>query len=139
MTGDAHKLAEDAREGLRMVAEGEERALTGWLKYGAALNLGRKLFTSPDGIEDDVGFGAWKRAHICYKLAQIPLRHDDIAAMWADREPENYLATRRAYPYIRTMRGLHAKWKEAQRPQPAAPKEVPTEDERRQLGNGDGT
>lgn len=48
------KLAERARAGLRMVAEGEHETMLGWLCYGKALNEGRKLFPSNEL------FGQWK-------------------------------------------------------------------------------
>ncbi len=47
------RLAERACDGLRMVADGEDKTMEGWLIYGAALNEGRKMFPS------DEQFGQW--------------------------------------------------------------------------------
>ena len=66
------RLAEQAKAGLRMVAEGENRTMAGWLVYGNALNEGRALFPS------DEKFGQW----VCNNLAHTE-RHDRAAAMWA--------------------------------------------------------
>ena len=49
--------------------------------------------------------------------------------MWAAADEATFEATRRLHPRVRTVRGLHAKWKEAQRPQvePKPTFEEPTE------------
>lgn len=103
---EASKLAAKAREGLRMVALGEDKVIEGWLLYGAALNQGRAMFHEDDGT----GFGRWLTSA---KLAGVH-DHDRAAAMWADNYPPQFLAMRRAHPKVRTVRGLHAKWKETQ-------------------------
>lgn len=88
-----------------MVALGEDKVIEGWLLYGAALNAGRKLY--PD---DDRAFGRWV---ISGNLPEVEQK-DREAAMWADNCPPQFLAMRRAHPKVRTVRGLHAKWKETQ-------------------------
>lgn len=103
-----------------MVAEGEDKVVAGWLQYGAALNEGRKLHTRPNGTEDDVGFGKWKRANIYENLSEIPLCHDEAAAMWAAANPLDFLLTRKGNPSVRTVRGVHAKFNEAKRLEPTA-------------------
>lgn len=120
---EAARLAEEARKGLLMVAQGEDRTIDGWLVYGAALNEGRKLH---DG---DLEFGRWVRTA---NLAEGVHDHDRAAAMWAAADRDTFEATREANPRVRTVRGLHAKWKEAQRPEPKAKPvyEEPTEAER---------
>ncbi len=47
---------------------------------------------------------------------------DRAAAMWAAHDPAWFVNFRHLHPKVRTVRGLHAKWKEAQKPQPEAPK-----------------
>jgi hypothetical protein len=40
------------------------------------------------------------------------------STMWAAADLPAFQIIRRAHPKVRTMRGLHAKWNEANRPQP---------------------
>lgn len=84
-----------------MVAEGEDKTISGWLQYGAALNEGRKLF--PKG--DDVRFSRWVAD--C-KLQFEVCPNDRAAAMWAAANPDPFKATLKAHPRVRTVRGLHA-------------------------------
>jgi hypothetical protein len=121
-TTPAERLAEMARQGLRQVAEGEDKVIGGWLLYGAALNEGRKLFP-----EYDKGFGQWLVLHQLDGVNDM----DRLAAMWAAGNRETFRHYRKTHPRVRTVRGLHAKWKEDQQPQPAPKLEVPTEDELR--------
>lgn len=99
--------------------------MAGWVMYGAALNEGRELYP---GKENDRAFGFWARAITSPNLGDI---HDDdrAAAMWAAKDPDTFTATRRLHPNVRTVRGLHAKWKEGKQPQPKPTREVPTDDE----------
>lgn len=114
-------IAAKARKGLRKVAEGEDTTMEGWLIYGAALNEGREQF---DG---DREFGEW------VALCQLDTadRHDRAAAMWAAANPEDFKATKKANPRVRTVRGLHAKWKTKDKPQA---KIEPTEDDLKTMG-----
>lgn len=98
-------LAEDARKGLGRVASGEADAIEGWLIYGAALNEGRALFPG------DREFGQWVAEQVHPHVGGAP--HDDerAAAMWAAANPEQF-AEARAAGNARTVRGIHAKWKE---------------------------
>ncbi|MDO9639811.1 MAG: hypothetical protein Q7J44_14830 [Pseudotabrizicola sp.] len=121
-TTKATQLAQEARHGLRMVAEGEDRVIEGWLIYGAALLVGRKLFPSDNKFHD------WLRSS---NLEYHGHPADPAAAMWAAGDLDAFRVQRGLHPKVRTVRGLHARWKEAQKPQPKAPKEVPTEDELR--------
>lgn len=89
-----------ALEGLRMVAEGEDKVIEGWLKYGAALNKGRSLCAG------DREFGRWVEENVHWQVAIAPEPHDRLAAMWAACEPHNFSNTRRAHPRVRTVRGL---------------------------------
>ena len=98
-------VIEKARQGLALVASGEERTIEGWLMYGEALNEGRSRF--PKGGQGDKDFGAWKVAE---QLVQ-PTHPEQQAAMWASKFPEDFEATRKAFPNVRTVRGLHAKFK----------------------------
>ncbi|MEP4247677.1 hypothetical protein [Tateyamaria sp.] len=113
---DEDRIIQQARKGLSMVAEGENRTMKGWLLYGAALNEGRELF--PKG--DNARFHAWKVA----SLGNLPEAKDEQAAMWAAANPEQYSKTRKANPRVRTVRGLHAKFKNPEPKAPKAPKET---------------
>lgn len=98
-------LAEDARQGLARVAAGEADAIEGWLAYGAALNEGRALHAG------DREFGQWL-ASLCFdKLSMQPNEHEQVAAMWAAANPDQFAEAREA-GNARTVRGIHAKWKE---------------------------
>jgi len=93
-------LADDARRGLALVEQGEGKTLEGWLAYGAALNEGRALFPS------DEQFGQWVSVNL-----PLTEKHERSAAMWAAANPEDF-ETARASGNARTVRGIHAKWKE---------------------------
>jgi len=99
-------LAEDARKGLARVAKGEAEAIAGWLIYGAALNEGRALF--PKG--DNARFSDWLSSS---QLANCS-KDDRAAAMWAAGDRATFDEMRTAHPRVRTVRGLHAKWREAE-------------------------
>lgn len=99
-------LADDARRGLDVVKQGEGKTLEGWLAYGAALNEGRALFSS------DEQFGQWKESDVFPKLGITkPKWDDEAAAMWAAANPEDF-ETAKSAGNARTVRGIHAKWKE---------------------------
>jgi len=117
-------LAGDAQVALDRVAKGEADAIEGWLAYGAALNEGRALFPS------DERFGQWVEANglhllssfdlkreshavsVCPNLAtQEVTRNERAAAMWAAANAEQFEEARAA-GNARTVRGIHAKWKE---------------------------
>jgi len=104
-------LAEEAREGLAKVQQGEEYTIGGWLAYGCALNEGRALFPS------DEQFGQWIDQNGLRQVAghDGTLRdvedHERKAAMWAAENADQFdEARQRGNP--RTIRGIHAKWKE---------------------------
>lgn len=99
------ELAGAAREGLTQVAEGEADAVQGWLAYGAALNEGRKLFPG------DKEFGRWIAGASFDNLSLEPNEHERVAAMWADKHRRTF-ALMFAAGKARTVRGIHAKWKE---------------------------
>jgi hypothetical protein len=120
LTG-APQLAERARGGLRKVASGEDKTIDGWLEYGAALNEGRRMF--PEG--DNVRFSAWVAT--CNLQFEV-LANDRAAAMWAARHRADFTDTKMFHPNVRTVRGLHEKWKEAEGLRKAAPLDLPTTD-----------
>lgn len=95
-------LAEDAHRGLALVKQGEGKTLEGWISYGAALNEGRALFPS------DEQFGQWVRQT---QLDAHASKDERTAAMWAAANPEDF-ETAKAAGNARTVRGIHAKWKE---------------------------
>ena len=90
--------------------------------YGAALNEGREMFPS------DEQFGRW----CVSQLGTDDVKRDDrVAAMWAAANPEDFKATKKANPRVRTVRGLHAKWKAPKTPKPVI---EPTEDDLKTMG-----
>lgn len=122
------RLALLAREGLRQVAAGETKAMNGWLVYGAALNEGRELFAK--GGQGDKDFGAWIVGH----QLDGPNDMERLAAMWTATNSDDFEATRKANPRVRTVRGLHAKWKEDQKggkPEPVQRRAATIDDLRR--------
>jgi len=141
-SGKLKKLAEKAREGLdkvfggndqieeglKQVSEGEDKTIEGWLIYGAAINEGRAMF--PKG--DNKRFSEWLARN---NLSQAD-RPDRSAAMWAAANPEEFEATREAYPRVRTVRGLHAKWRKEQNAK-EKPDEDDTDDDEDVVDNGD--
>ena len=116
-------IARAAREGLAKVWEGENLAIDGWLEYGVALNDGRKMFPS-----DDRAFGRWLTSS---KLDEVH-PGDSQAAMWG-AENEHLLADLiLKHPKVRTLRGLHAKWKNPG-PEPKREKRAATLDDLRKV------
>lgn len=112
-------LAADARRALEHVEKGEELTIGGWLAYGHALNEGRALFPG------DREFGEWVQANALRQVvgADGSLRdiHDPerAAAMWAAANADQFdEARQRGNP--RTIRGIHAKWKEIEAERQAA-------------------
>lgn len=103
-------LAQDAQKALARVASGEEDAIAGWLAYGAALNEGRAFF--PKG--DNERFSEWvNKSQLAIWEDGTPIGMDErAAAMWAANEPINFQAVKEQNPRVRTVRGIHAKWKD---------------------------
>lgn len=99
-------LASEAREGLSKVEQGQEFTIGGWLAYGHALNEGRALFPS------DEQFGQWVASSGLSQLGTHEIKRDDrAAAMWAAANADQFEEARAA-GNARTIRGIHAKWKE---------------------------
>jgi hypothetical protein len=99
------EIVAKARKGLGMVRDGEEKTIEGWLVYGAALNEGREMFPG------DLEYGKWLRSS---NLEDGLHPADMSAAMWAAANPQEFSETKKANPRVRTVRGLHAKWKDSQ-------------------------
>jgi hypothetical protein len=139
------ELAEQAKRGLNRIAAAEASAIEGWLTYGAALNEGRSLFPG------DREFGEW------VALSQLDTadRMDRAAAMWGAANLDQLEDMRNQFPLVRTIRGLHAKWKEieaereraeeearrkaeaeakAENEEPAAPLDLPADSGRQEDG-----
>lgn len=95
-------LAGDARIALDRVAQGEADTIDGWIAYGAALNEGRSLFPG------DKEFGEWLRSS---NLEEDIHPAEQSAAMWAAANRDQFEEARAA-GNARTVRGIHAKWKE---------------------------
>ena len=116
-------LEHEARQGLERVTQGEELSIAGWLAYGMALNEGRSLFPG------DREFGEWLRtAKLAERNGEPVHDHDRAAAMWAAANADQFEEARqRGNP--RTIRGIHAKWKEieAEREAEAQREERPIE------------
>lgn len=99
-------LAGDAQIALDCVARGEAEAIDGWLAYGAALNEGRALFPG------DKEFGRWVSENVLGQVAQGEVEpKEQQAAMWAAANRDQFDEARAAGK-ARTVRGIHAKWKE---------------------------
>ena len=117
-------LAHDAQAALDRVARGETDAIGGWLAYGAALNEGRALFPG------DREFGKWVEA--CFdNLSMRPNEHEQVAAMWAAANPDQF-AEARAAGNARTVRGIHAKWNEINAKRDAEAKAAAAEEARKE-------
>lgn len=109
-------LAGDAQIALDRVARGEADANEGWMAYGAALNEGRALCTSEDGVEDDRSFGKWMRDHNLRQVGgdQEVHDHEREAAMWMAANADQ-LAEAKAASNARTPRGWHDQWKKIEK------------------------
>jgi len=101
-SGELKRIAEEAQLGLATVYKGEEDTIDGWLQYGAALNEGREMFPSNEK------FGQWV---VSANLSGTG-DHDRAAAMWAAANQDEFFEIKADNPKVRTVRGLHAKWKE---------------------------
>lgn len=95
-------LADEAKQGLERVTQGEENSIGGWLAVGFALNEARAIYSA------DRDFGDWLRSA---NLSDRMHDHDRLAAMWAAANADQFEEARqRGNP--RTIRGIHAKCKE---------------------------
>jgi len=102
--GHNSHIIRKAQDGLAKIGQGDELAEEGWLQYGEALNEGREMFPS------DEQFGRWVNANLADTHP-----HDRLAAMWAAKDLDRYQRVKeKYYPKVKTIRGLHAKWKKEQ-------------------------
>jgi len=118
-----HDAAEAAKAGLARVAKGEADVIEGWLEYGRALNIGREQF--PKG--DNTRFKKWVEDEITGANGNLPFAvepHDQAAAIWAARFPDQFTKARALAPKVTTLRGWHAAWNTSQKPERKAPKET---------------
>lgn len=119
-------LADDAKRGLERVAQGESDAIDGWLAYGAALNEGRSLFPG------DREFGQWVETNVLSQVATAEITRDErAAAMWAAANADQFNEARAA-GNARTVRGIHAKWKEIEAERLAEERRQKAEAERKE-------
>lgn len=125
-------LAAEARRGLDNVEKGEDFTLGGWLAYGHALNEGRALFPG------DKEFGEWVDANALRQVVGADGSRREVhdpertAAMWAAANADQFeQARQRGNP--RTLRGIHAKWKELEAERAQAQRDA----ERQQRLNAD--
>lgn len=103
-------IATKALKGLQQVVRGETETMAGWMHYGSALNEGRRLHLS------DREFGQWVKDMALSQLATREVTRDErVAAMWAAARPTDFSATKELNPKVRTLRGLHARWKQGQK------------------------
>jgi hypothetical protein len=118
-------LAAEAREGLERVEKGEEFTIGGGLAYGHALNEGRALFPG------DREFGEWLRNSNLEERNGEPIHPADrSAAIWAAANADQFEEARqRGNP--RTIRGIHAKWKEIEAEHAEEERRKAAEDSRR--------
>jgi len=108
-TTELDLIANDARLGLKKVEAGEADVIEGWLIYGAALLVGREKFKSNEQ------FGQWL---VSCNLQGTHTYNERSAAMWAAEDTIMFGYIRSEYPNIKTVRGLHAKWKGKQKAKP---------------------
>jgi len=94
------------RSGTRQINQGQEQAIQGWLAYGRALNEARTLLPS------DTAFGQWIAENgLDRPNGRMVTRSERAAAMWAAANADQFEEARqRGNP--RTIRGIHAKWKD---------------------------
>lgn len=104
-------VVDDARQAMGRLLQGEEFTIGAWLAYGHALIEAREL------LKGDAEFGRWLDENSLRQVAGpdgIPRHiedHERAAAMWAAANPVQFEEARqRGNP--RTIRGIHAKWKE---------------------------
>jgi len=107
MSGIGHNshIIEKAKAGLAKIGQGEDLTEEGWLQYGTAMNEGREMFPG------DKEFGEWVAE------SQLDCAHqkEREAAMWAAKDLDRYRKAKEDYsPKVKTVRGLHAKWKKEQ-------------------------
>lgn len=105
----AKEIAAEIREMLIKVKDG-------WLLFGEALNHGRSMFPS------DAKFGSWV-------MGNLPkIEHKEWqAAMWGAAMCKGELGQlMNDNPHVRTLRGLHAKWKQ---PEPKPERRAATLDD----------
>lgn len=95
------QMAVEGRRALAKIDKGEADALDGWLAYGHAMNEGRALFPS------DEQFGQW----VVSSKLEVTHPAEQSAAMWAAANADQFEEARAA-GNARTVRGIHAKWKE---------------------------
>lgn len=110
---------EKALLAIAKIKAGEVMKEGGLLMYGEALLEGRNILKSNEQ------FGQWKHANKlcddrCPKCRLVQLEPNAIyyldaqAAMWAAEDLERYAAAEKQWPRVRTVRGLHTKWKNEQ-------------------------
>lgn len=117
-------IAQEAKAGLNRVEVMEGEVIEGWLDYGKALNEGRALFPS------DKEFGQWMRDNLLHQLVGVEVNDmERLAAMWGAANAEQ-LAEAREASNARTLRGLHAKWKEIEAEREAQAKRAEEEQRR---------
>ena len=128
-------LAAEARKGLERVEQGEENTIGGWLAYGHALNEGRALFPG------DREFGEWIDANALRQVVGADGTARDVfdaereAAMWAAGNADQFgEARQRGNP--RTIRGIHAKWKEIEAEREAEARAEAEERARKEAAEG---
>lgn len=95
------KIVAEAVRGLKAVEEGEAQTIVGWVIYGTALNMGRKMFPSDDQ------FGQWLVTNNLSDTVQA----ERAAAMWAAENTDLMYEITEDNPRIKTVRGAHAKYK----------------------------
>jgi hypothetical protein len=95
------KIVAEAVRGLKVVEEGEAQTIVGWIIYGTALNMGRKMFPSNNLFHE------WM---VSRQLAGTEDK-DRAAAMWAAENTDLMYKIMEDHPRIKTVRGAHAKYK----------------------------
>lgn len=114
------KAAQEALQALGRVETAEDGMMAAWVAYGEALLVGKKLTEDPNcGIKGDNPDHRFKKWRVSSKLNDTVgvkvSRHKCEAAMWAAEDPVRFAQVRAENDKVRTVRGMHAKWKKAQK------------------------
>ena len=125
--------AHDARLALGNVEKAEADTVDGWIAYGTALLVGKKLTEDPecgvDGQAHNNRFGNWISGSKLEQLVNGKVhKADQAAALWAAEYPDQLEVARSEWAKVRTLRGWHAKWMKANPPAPVVVEDDPVTD-----------
>jgi hypothetical protein len=116
------QIADQIATEISVIEKAEGDIMSHWVTIGRLLLQGKTLTADPGcefkGPNADARFAAWKSDTGVSSKLEYTHGADEAAAIWAAIEPDQYAAMRTLHPKVRTVRGLHQKWKDSQRPEP---------------------